>query len=61
MMTKKALRTVQPAHKSDRVTVAQAKAAWLKVEGRCPQPQEGSVSSQASDRESEHPRSGKRS
>jgi hypothetical protein len=30
-MTKKRLRTVQPAHKSDKVTVSQAKKAWLKV------------------------------
>ena len=31
-MAKEVLRTVQPAHKSDRITVAQAKRAWLKVE-----------------------------
>lgn len=31
-MAKKVLRTVQPAYKSDRITVAQAKRAWLKVE-----------------------------
>jgi hypothetical protein len=30
-MTKKRLRTVQPAHKSDKVTVSQAKKAWLEV------------------------------
>ncbi|HEY0154464.1 MAG TPA: hypothetical protein VGB92_20795 [Longimicrobium sp.] len=30
-MTKKTIRTVQPAHKSDKVTVAQAKKAWLEV------------------------------
>ena len=30
-MTKKTLRTVQPAHKSDKVTVSQAKKAWLKT------------------------------
>jgi hypothetical protein len=26
------LREIQPAHKSDKITVAQAKKAWLKVE-----------------------------
>ena len=31
-MPKRVLRTVQPAHKSDRITVEQAKQAWLKVE-----------------------------
>ena len=31
-MAKEVLRTVQPAYKSDRITVAQAKRAWLKVE-----------------------------
>jgi len=58
-MEKKVLRTVQPAYKSDRVTVAQAKRAWLKVEGRLPE--EGSVSTQGSDHEPEHQRSGNRS
>lgn len=31
---KKRLRTVQPPHHSDRVTLEQAIAAWRKVEGR---------------------------
>ncbi|HEX8452583.1 MAG TPA: hypothetical protein VF647_10830 [Longimicrobium sp.] len=30
-MAKERLRTVQPAHKSDKVTVSQAKKAWLAV------------------------------
>src|SRR4051794_19589720 len=32
LMPKKVLRTVQPAHHSDRITVEQAKEAWLAVE-----------------------------
>lgn len=31
-MAEKIQRTIQPAHKSDRITVEQAKQAWLKVE-----------------------------
>lgn len=30
----KTLRTIQPAHKSDRITVQQAMKAWRKVEGK---------------------------
>lgn len=32
LVPKKVLRTIQPAHKSDRITVEQAKEAWLAVE-----------------------------
>jgi len=32
MSEQKVWRTIQPAHHSDRITVAQAKAAFLKVE-----------------------------
>lgn len=31
---KKKLRTIQPAHHSDRITVEEAMAAWRKVEGK---------------------------
>jgi hypothetical protein len=31
---KKKLRTIQPAHESDKFTVEQAMAAWRKVEGK---------------------------
>ena len=30
----KTLRTIQPAHKSDKITVQQAMKAWRKVEGK---------------------------
>jgi hypothetical protein len=35
------LREIQPAHKSDKITVAQAKKAWLKVERENEKPARG--------------------
>jgi hypothetical protein len=53
-MAGKTLRTVKPAHKSDRVTVAEAEKAWRKVTnesasgGPSPAPVRGSATSHAS-------------
>lgn len=41
-MTKKTLRTVQPAHKSENVTPREVREAWLKTYGHSsPSPEKG--------------------